>query len=87
MNAVEAWETLAATHAGPSHYRNRAAVVRRQAAGSLLCKFFCLVDVLRLTRMLSHICTMIVAVRRQRLKLDIDGENVLERPGETGRQN
>ena len=83
---MEAWETLAATHAVPSHYRNRAAVVRRQATGGWLCNSSFLVDVLWLIRILPDICTMIIAVRRRRLKVDIDGENVLERLGETGRQ-
>ena len=37
---MEAWETLAATHGVSSHYRNRAVVVRRQAAGGLSSQFF-----------------------------------------------
>ncbi len=83
---MEAWETLAATHAVPSHYRNRAAVVRRQATGGWLCNSSFLVDVSWLSWPVSYICTMIIAVRRRRLKVDIDGENVLERVGETGRK-
>ncbi len=83
---MEAWETLAATHAVPSHYRNREAVVRQQAAGSLSCNSSLLVDVLWLSRFLSYMCTMILAVRRRRLKNDIDGKNVLEWLGGTGRQ-
>ena len=42
---MEAWETLAATHAVPSHYRNREAVVRRLATGSLSCNSSFLVEV------------------------------------------
>ena len=42
---MEAWETLAATHGVSSHYRNRAVVVRRQAAGGLSCNSSLLVDV------------------------------------------
>ena len=37
---------LSATHAVPSHYRNRAVLVRRQAAGGLSCNSSLLVDVL-----------------------------------------
>ena len=77
---------LSATHAVPSHYRNREAVARRLATGSLSCNSSFLVDVLWLSRFLSYMCTMIIAVRRRRLKVDIDGENVLERLGETARQ-
>ena len=83
---MEAWETLAATHGVSSHYRNRAVVVRRQAAGSLSCNSSLLADVLWLSRFLSYICTMSIAVRRRRLKVDIDGEYVVERLGETARQ-
>ena len=43
---MEAWETLAATHGVSSHYRNRAVVVRRQAAGGLFRNSSLLVDVL-----------------------------------------
>ena len=43
---MEAWETLAATHAVSSHYRNRAVVLRRQAAGGLFRNSSLLVDVL-----------------------------------------
>ena len=41
---MEAWETLAATHAVPSHYRNREAVARRQAAGGSFRNSSLLVD-------------------------------------------
>ena len=83
---MEAWETLAGTHGVPSHYRNREAVVRQQAAGGLFCNSSLLLEVLWLIRMQSYICTMIIAVRRRRLKVDIDGEYVVERLGETARQ-
>ena len=61
---MEAWETLAATHGVSSHYRNREAVVRRQAAGSLSCNSSLLVDVLWSIRIDSDICAMIIAVLR-----------------------
>ena len=83
---MEALETLSATHAVPSHYRNREAVARRQGAGGLFRNSSLLVDVLWQILNGWYICTMIIAVRRRRLKVDIDGENVLERLGETGRQ-
>ena len=42
---MEALETLSATHAVPSHYRNREAVARRQATDGLPCNSSFLVDV------------------------------------------
>ena len=58
----------------------------RLAAGGLFCISSLLLEVLWLIRMQSYICTMIIAVRRRRLKVDIVGESVLERLGETARQ-
>ena len=83
---MEALETLSATHAVPSHYRNREAVVRRQATDGLPCNSSFLVDVLWQILKRWYICTMLIAVLRLRLKVGIDGENVLERLGETARQ-
>ena len=65
----------------------RAGSASPMAAGSLFCNSSLLADVFWLSRIGSYICTMIIAVRRRRLKGDIDGENVLERLGETGLQS
>ena len=43
-------------------------------AGGLFCNSSLLLEVLWLIRMQSYICTMIIAILRHRLKVDIDGE-------------